>query len=60
MSVFYKVLEQIKNEELNGHAIRNIENIKSLTKAKEEIEEIFMRDCLQDVAEMNDINYNFK
>lgn len=59
MSVFYKVLEQIKNEAPNGHAVRNIENIKSLTMAKEEIEEIFTSDDLQKVAKTNDMNYKF-
>ncbi len=59
MSVFYKVLEQIKNESLNGHATRNIENIKSLTMAKEEIEEMFTSDDLQEVAKISDINGKF-
>ncbi|MFA6138872.1 MAG: hypothetical protein WC667_12435 [Sulfurimonas sp.] len=59
MSVFNKVLEQMKNESLNGHAVRNIKNIKSLAKAKEEIERMFITDNLQEMSKMNDINSKF-
>ena len=38
MSAFNKVLEKIQRNPLNGHALRNIENNKSLAKAKREIE----------------------
>lgn len=43
MSAFNKVLERIQNTPLNGHALRNIENVKSLTAARAEIEEIFLK-----------------
>lgn len=40
MSAFEKVLEQIKNAPLSGHVLGNIQNIKSLAKAKIEIEKM--------------------
>jgi hypothetical protein len=58
MSVFNVVLELMKNVPLNGHAVRNIENIKSLTMAKEEIEGILTKERLQKLTEMNNIGYN--
>lgn len=38
MRVFEKVLAIIVNNPQNGHALRNIENVRSLAKAKKEIE----------------------
>ncbi|MFA6191157.1 MAG: hypothetical protein WC665_02295 [Sulfurimonas sp.] len=58
MNVFNVVLEQMKNVPLNGHAVRNIENIKSLTIAKEEIEGMFTRERVHELTEMNYIEYN--
>ena len=40
MSAFSKVLEVMKSGPINGHALKNILNIKSLSKAKQEIEDI--------------------
>lgn len=40
MKVFNKVLEAMQNKPLNGHALCNIANRKSLAIAKKEIEEM--------------------
>jgi hypothetical protein len=40
VKVFTKVLEKIQNNLLNGHALANIENRKSLVIANKEIEEM--------------------
>lgn len=38
MGVYETVLDQIKNARLDARATRNIENVKSLTAAKKELE----------------------
>jgi hypothetical protein len=43
MKVFDKVLLIIKNRPIYGHALRNIENKKSLIKAKIEIENMLAK-----------------
>ncbi|MCX6076036.1 MAG: hypothetical protein NTW78_04025 [Campylobacterales bacterium] len=40
MKAFEKVLEQIKNAPLNGHALGNVQNRESLAKAKIEIKKM--------------------
>jgi len=46
MNAFNKVLERIHNTPVNGHALRNTQNIKSLTKANKEIEKIMRQSRL--------------
>ncbi|MFA6189853.1 MAG: hypothetical protein WC680_11305 [Sulfuricurvum sp.] len=43
MKAFDKVIESIKKPQINGHAQANIENRKSLAKAKTELENILMK-----------------
>lgn len=40
MDVFQKVLNTIKGGHLNGHALRNIQNKRTLTLANDEIKEM--------------------
>ncbi|MFA6195248.1 MAG: hypothetical protein WC656_01235 [Sulfurimonas sp.] len=40
MTAFMKIFSLIQNQILSGHAQRNIANVKSLTRANEEIKEV--------------------
>ena len=55
MSAFNKVLERIKNAPVNGHALKNIQNIKSLVKANKEIEKM-MRNEKSSAKYLNQVN----